>query len=64
MLQILIPVLVLLLADVKEAKAYADPGTGAMIWQLLSAAFVGAMFYCRRFLTSIKRRRKPDQGNE
>jgi len=27
---------------------YADPGAGALIWQLLLGAFIGAMFYFRR----------------
>jgi hypothetical protein len=30
------------------AKAYTDPGTGALIWQMVAAGFVGAMFYFRR----------------
>jgi hypothetical protein len=33
----------------KEASAYTDPGTGALIWQMIAAGFVGAMFYVRRF---------------
>jgi len=28
---------------------YADPGAGALIWQLALAAFVGGLFYFRRF---------------
>jgi hypothetical protein len=27
---------------------YADPGSGALVWQLLVGAFIGAMFYFRR----------------
>lgn len=27
---------------------YADPGAGALIWQLALAAFVGGLFYFRR----------------
>jgi hypothetical protein len=38
---------------------YADPGSGALIWQLLVAGFIGSMFYLRRaikwFQTKFKR---------
>ena len=34
----------------KEARAYADPGSGAMLWQMLVAGAVGLMFYFRRFI--------------
>jgi hypothetical protein len=27
---------------------YADPGSGALLWQILAAGFVGALFYARR----------------
>ncbi len=52
-------VLGLLLAAPREAKAYTDPGTGALIWQMLAAAFVGAMFYFRRFTNWLKRPKSP-----
>ncbi len=29
---------------------YTDPGTGAMIWQLLVAAGLGGMFYFRHYI--------------
>jgi len=41
----------------KDAWAYTDPGTGALIWQMVAAAFVGAAFYFRRFLTWFKTKR-------
>lgn len=28
--------------------AYTDPGSGAMLWQVMSAAVVGGLFYFRR----------------
>ena len=31
-----------------NAYAYIDPGTGALIWQLLLAAFFGSIFLIRR----------------
>jgi hypothetical protein len=36
------------LAIVNPLFIYADPGSGALIWQLLVAAFIGSMFYFRR----------------
>jgi hypothetical protein len=33
---------------------YTDPGTGAMVWQLLVAAFIGAAFYFRQYATKIR----------
>lgn len=33
---------------------YTDPGTGAMLWQLLAAAFIGGAFYCRHYFSKIK----------
>jgi len=44
----------------REARAYADPGTGAMVWQLLVAGFLGAMFYFRRFTTWFKNKGRKD----
>jgi hypothetical protein len=31
-----------------EAAAYTDPGSGALLWQLLAAGFFGSLFYLRR----------------
>jgi hypothetical protein len=28
--------------------AYIDPGTGALIWQSIVAAFIGTLFYLKR----------------
>ncbi len=36
------------------AHAYIDPGSGALIWQMLIAAFFGGMFYFRRGIGQIK----------
>ena len=30
--------------------AYADPGSGILIWQMLLAGIAGALFYLRRLL--------------
>jgi len=36
---------------------YTDPGSGILVWQLLLAAFFGAMFYVRKVKDLIVRRR-------
>ena len=41
---------------VARAEAYVDPGTGALLWQLLLATFVGLTFYLRRFIRSAAKR--------
>jgi len=35
------------------AFLYTDPGSGALIWQLLVASFVGGLFYIRTFIRKI-----------
>jgi hypothetical protein len=37
-----------------QVPAYIDPGTGALIWQSIAAAFIGAMFYIRRIIAKVK----------
>jgi len=50
-----------ILATEREARAYTDPGTGAMIWQMLAAGAVGVLFYFRRFLGWFKPKKKDPQ---
>jgi hypothetical protein len=33
---------------------YTDPGSGAMIWQLLVAAGLGAAFYFRHYFSKVR----------
>jgi len=33
--------------------AYVDPGSGALIWQMLAAAAVGVLFYFRSFFRGM-----------
>lgn len=54
------------LGSVSEAKGYVDPGTGSMLWQVLVASAVGALFYLRRInplrrLRSFWKRGVPEQ---
>ena len=44
----------LLISAERPAKAYVDPGSGALIWQTLLAAVVGSAFYFRRFFGWVK----------
>jgi hypothetical protein len=56
-LRLLSFLLLLSFATEHEARAYTDPGSGMLIWQILVAGFVGVMFYFRR-LTSWFRGKK------
>jgi hypothetical protein len=62
MLRSSVLILVLLAGSETEMKAYTDPGSGALIWQMLAAAFVGAGFYYRRLTSWIKRKKKTRSG--
>ena len=51
-------VLALLVASEREARAYADPGSGTLIWQVIVAGFVGLLFYIRKFASWFKARNR------
>ena len=44
---------VMVLITESQAYGYTDPGSGALIWQLLLAASFGAVFYVRKLLARI-----------
>ena len=50
MIFIAIIAVILELAPPLRAQGYVDPGAGAMLWQILAAAFVGAVFLFRKFI--------------
>jgi hypothetical protein len=54
----LLLLLPLLLATPFRASAYADPGTGAFLYQTAYAAFLGGSFYLRKLLDRFYHRRK------
>ena len=56
--KVLLLVLPLLLATPSPAYGYADPGTGAFLYQAAYAAFLGGVFYLRRVLNRFWRKRK------
>ena len=58
---VLLLLLLVSFATEQQARAYTDPGTGAMIWQMLAAGAVGVIFYFRRFLGWFKPKKKDQQ---
>ena len=57
-------IVMILVLCVTPAHAYTDPGTGALIWQMLLAASVGVMFYARRMVSWVRAlmNRRPAAG--
>lgn len=54
MKKILILTLVLLIVGETQVHAYTDPGSGALLWQILVASLVGVMFYLRRIIAWVR----------
>ena len=50
--------LTLLLALPSKAFGYVDPGSGSFAYQAIYAAFLGGIFYLRKFLNRFFRRDK------
>jgi hypothetical protein len=48
----------LLLVTPSRAFGYADPGTGAFVYQAAYAAFLGGSFYLRKLLNRLWGKRK------
>jgi hypothetical protein len=46
-------------ATEREAHAYTDPGTGALLWQMMLAGLVGVSFYFRRITAWFKKKKGP-----
>ena len=49
--------LALLLASPSRALGYVDPGSGSFIYQAVFAAFLGGVFYFRKFLLRFFKKR-------
>ena len=43
----------------RSAYAYVDPGSGAILWQVLAAGFFGVLFYGRKYWHRIVSWRNP-----
>jgi hypothetical protein len=58
--KVLLVWLPLLLVTPSSAFGYADPGTGAFVYQAIYAAFLGGTYYFRKILDRFwsKRKRK------
>jgi hypothetical protein len=63
-MRIIVLLLCLFVGFETEAKAYTDPGTGALIWQVAAAGFMGAMFYFRRIKLFFVGLRKKQKNND
>jgi hypothetical protein len=48
-------VLVLLLTAAVPAKAYMDPGSGQLIWQVAGAFFLGCLYQVRKLLIRFRK---------
>ena len=55
---------ILVLVTEPRAYAYTDPGSGALLWQALVAAFVGAGFYFRKFLFHLIPKKKIEKEDQ
>lgn len=51
-------VLILLVGAEQKASAYTDPGSGALILQVIAAAFVGGLYYFRTLWARLRRKRE------
>jgi len=47
--------LFLILLGATEARAYVDPGSGALIWQVAVAGLVSSLFWVRKIARWLKR---------
>jgi hypothetical protein len=47
---------IVMLSGVTEARAYTDPGSGALLWQVLVGGLTGSLFYIRHFREWLSRR--------
>ncbi len=62
-LRLFLVIVALVLFSERDAHAYTDPGTGALMVQAFLAGLVGLMFYFRRF-TSWFKERKGSKGKK
>ena len=59
----IVPLLLLLAMTEQPAQAYTDPGTGALIYQIVAAGFVGMLFYVRKITSFFQSWRNKDRKN-
>lgn len=61
---ILLAGLAYLIACERDAYAYIDPGSGALMWQALIAGLFGSVFYFRNFWKRMWSRGKRNQHGQ
>jgi hypothetical protein len=44
----------MVMAACEQANAYVDPGSGALIWQMLCAVFIGVLFQSKKIIAFFK----------
>ena len=49
--------LILMIFAEVPLKAYADPGSGLLVWQIFGAFFVGSAWQVRRFFSRVRKRK-------
>jgi hypothetical protein len=55
-------ILLLILADLRWAAAYTDPGSGLALWHVITASLVGISFQFRKwFWQWVRKMRKTDR---
>jgi len=47
----------LMIVALVPLKAYADPGSGLLLWQIVGAFFVGCGYQIRKFLLKIRKKK-------
>lgn len=50
-------ILTLLFVGAYPLRAYTDPGTGLLMWQLAGAFFVGCLYHARKILIRLRKRK-------
>ena len=50
-------ILTLLFVAAYPLRAYTDPGTGLLMWQLAGAFFVGCLYHARKILIRLRKRK-------
>lgn len=54
---LLTALLAILFVGALPLKAYTDPGSGLLIWQMAGAFFVGCVYQLRKFLIRLRKRK-------
>jgi hypothetical protein len=53
-LRLMVVTLIALVFIERPLQAYADPGSGLLMWQLLGAVILGAVYQVRRFIHKLR----------